>query len=89
MGVELPLCVVVTILECCVMISGVKLSIRSFVLFHPVACSIPATNVRHVTSVLPLVRRNIFPLVARSIYNRGQTCRLVTVAYNATISSLS
>ena len=34
MGVELPLCVVVTILECCVMFSGVKLSIRSFVLFQ-------------------------------------------------------
>ena len=33
MGVELPLCVVVTILECCVTFSGVKLSIRSFVLF--------------------------------------------------------
>ena len=33
MGVELPLCVVVTILEFCVTFSGVKLSIRSFVLF--------------------------------------------------------
>ena len=33
MGVELPLRVVVTILECCVTLSGVKLSIRSFVLF--------------------------------------------------------
>ena len=33
MDVELPLCVVVTILECCVTFSGVKLSIRSFVLF--------------------------------------------------------
>ena len=33
MGVELPLLVVVTILECCVTFSGVKLSIRSFVLF--------------------------------------------------------
>ena len=32
-GVELPLCVVVTILACCVTFSGVKLSIRSFVLF--------------------------------------------------------
>ena len=31
-GVELPLHVVVTILECCVRFSGVKLSIRSFVL---------------------------------------------------------
>ena len=31
MGVELPLRVVVTILECCVTFSGVKLSIRSFV----------------------------------------------------------
>ena len=31
-GVELPLRVVVTILECCVTFSGVKLSIRSFVL---------------------------------------------------------
>ena len=30
-GVELPLRVVVTILECCVTFSGVKLSIRSFV----------------------------------------------------------
>ena len=34
MGVELPLRVVVTILECCVTFSGVKLSIRSFVLFQ-------------------------------------------------------
>ena len=33
MGVELPLCVVVTILECCVTFPGVKLSVRSFVLF--------------------------------------------------------
>ena len=33
MGAELPLHVVVTILECCVTFSGVKLSIRSFVLF--------------------------------------------------------
>ena len=33
MDVELPLRVVVTILECCVTSSGVKLSIRSFVLF--------------------------------------------------------
>ena len=33
-GVELPLRVVVTILECCVTFSGVKLSIRSFVLFQ-------------------------------------------------------
>ena len=32
-GVELPLHVVVTILECCVTFSEVKLSIRSFVLF--------------------------------------------------------
>ena len=32
-GVELPLRVVVTILECCVTFSGVKLSIRLFVLF--------------------------------------------------------
>ena len=31
--VELPLRVVVTILECCVTYAGVKLSIRSFVLF--------------------------------------------------------
>ena len=40
-GVELPLRVVVTILECCVMFSGVKLSIRSFVLFimnRPLIC---------------------------------------------------
>ena len=34
MAVELPLRVVVTILECCVTFSGVKLSIRSFVLFY-------------------------------------------------------
>ena len=34
MGVELPLHVVVTILECCVTFSGVKLSIRSFVLYQ-------------------------------------------------------
>ena len=40
MGVELPLRVVVTILECCVTFSGVKLSIRSFVLFITVRVSI-------------------------------------------------
>ena len=34
MGVELPLRVVFTVLECCVTFSGVKLSIRSFVLFQ-------------------------------------------------------
>ena len=32
-GVELPLCDCHFILECCVMFSGVKLSIRSFNLF--------------------------------------------------------
>ena len=37
MGVELPLRVVVTILECCITFSGVKLSIRSFVLFLLIA----------------------------------------------------
>ena len=37
-GVELPLRVVVTILECCVTFSGVKLSIRSFVLFMQRSC---------------------------------------------------
>ena len=42
MGVELPLCVVVTILECCVTFSGVKLSIRSFVLFLFGFCSVPS-----------------------------------------------
>ena len=40
MGVELPLRVVVTILECCVTFSGVKLSIRSFVLFICKACAV-------------------------------------------------
>ena len=39
-GVELPLHVVVTILECCVTFSGVKLSIRSFVLFYCMALCI-------------------------------------------------
>ena len=34
-GVELPLRVVVTILECCVTFSGVQLSIRSFILLLP------------------------------------------------------
>ena len=34
MGAELPLRVVVTILECCVTFSGVRLSVRSFVLFQ-------------------------------------------------------
>ena len=32
-GVELPLCVAVTVLECCGVFSGVKLSMGSFVLF--------------------------------------------------------
>ena len=41
MGVELPLHVVVTILECCVTFSGVKLSIRSFVLFMHQAITLP------------------------------------------------
>ena len=36
MGVELPLRVVVTILECCVTFSIVKLSIRSFVLLSQI-----------------------------------------------------
>ena len=40
MAVELPLRVVVTILECCVTFSGVKLSIRSFVLFYLVSSSV-------------------------------------------------
>ena len=44
MGVELPLRVVVTILECCVTFSGVKLSIRSFVLFN---------NLTYMLSSLP------------------------------------
>ena len=51
MGVELPLCVVVTILECCVTFSGVKLSIRSFVLFK-VRQQLPRSNARHVNSEL-------------------------------------
>ena len=37
-GVELPLHVVVTILECCVTFSGVKLSIRLFVLLQKTTC---------------------------------------------------
>ena len=41
MGVELPLHVVVTILECCVTFSGVKLSIRSFILFAVSYCFEP------------------------------------------------
>ena len=40
MGVELPLLVVVTILECCVTFSGVKLSIRSFVLLLLICSSV-------------------------------------------------
>ena len=46
MGVELPLRVVVTILECCVTFSGVKLSIRSFVLLLPITwiCQISSWN---------------------------------------------
>ena len=40
MCVEFPLRVVVTILECCVTFSGVKLSIRSFVLLAElIVCS--------------------------------------------------
>ena len=52
MGVELSLCVIVTILECCVMFSGVKLSIRSFnlLLLLEIALTkrLPAGNVSHV-----------------------------------------
>ena len=44
-GVELPLRVVVTILECCVTFSGVKLSIRSFVLFIIIGCKIDTFSV--------------------------------------------
>ena len=44
MGVELPLRVVVTILECCVTFSGVKLSIRSFVLFRVYLSIFPYVN---------------------------------------------
>ena len=34
MGVKLPLCVVVTIPECCVMFSGFKSNMGSFVLLN-------------------------------------------------------
>ena len=47
-GVELPLRVVVTILECCVTFSGVKLSIRSFVLFQRVPCISAHKNVEEI-----------------------------------------
>ena len=53
MGVELPLHVVVTILECCVTFSGVKLSIRSFVLLlleepcHPHLCRLKQKIIRN------------------------------------------
>ena len=50
MGVELPLCVVVTILECCVTFSGVKLSIRSFVLFINMS-DISECNYEHAQKV--------------------------------------
>ena len=51
MGVELPLRVVVTILECCVTFSGVKLSIRSFVLlFEQVGYSMFLVQYRKVFS---------------------------------------
>ena len=49
MGVELPLRVVVTILECCVTFSGVKLSIRSFVLF---ICSLNLNNPELTVSIV-------------------------------------
>ena len=50
MGVELPLHAVVTILECCVTFSGVKLSIRSFVLF------ISSISVKHMNAKKPMIR---------------------------------
>ena len=54
-GVELPLHVVVTILECCVTFSGVKLSIRSFVLFY---CLTFITNIiNYVTGLTETKRR--------------------------------
>ena len=46
MGVELPLRVVVTILECCVTFSGVKLSIRSFVLLLRLGLGLGQTDFR-------------------------------------------
>ena len=57
MGVELPLRVVVTILECCVTFSGVKLSIRSFVLLL------------HLQNEVSKVSFLKFPLKNRPIYS--------------------
>ena len=54
MGVELPLRVVVTILECCVTFSGVKLSIRSFVLFIGVISGVSTTGTAFTVVGLPI-----------------------------------
>ena len=56
MGIELPLHVVVTILECCVTFSGVKLSIRSFVLFlcASSACGVSLAHLNYTKH--PMIR---------------------------------
>ena len=56
MGVELPFRVVVTILECCVTFSGVKLSIRSFVLFPKYIFELP-DKTKQLASLSCLLRR--------------------------------
>ena len=53
MGVELPLRVVVTILECCVTFSGV-LSIRSFVLFKKFKLNLPYLDYNKVLQNLEI-----------------------------------
>ena len=74
MGVELPLRVVVTILECCVMFSGVKLSIRSFVLF---------------VDLIEVVRIKIVALDAKVPFDRfSKELRFVDVGLGDFISML-
>ena len=88
MGVELPLRVVVTILECCVTFSGVKLSIRSFVLFL-LAISVDESNeeffkrLEHslsqlVSDALPSTKPEDFKLIKESKNYRNIYCKIYT-----------
>ena len=76
-GVELPFRVVVTILECCVTFSGVKLSIRSFVLLSEDLFSILTilyTYNLHTSSnhgspiVLCCPTRRVMPMYRRLVF---------------------
>ena len=71
MGVELPLRVVVTILECCVTFSGVRLSIRSFVLFSEsgklILCGLKSLESLIHLDVILDVLYSVYPMNSLSV----------------------